>query len=990
MNVDRTTIASIALTVLLVTSALPSGIAGVVGTARADHDGSPVYTITQPGTSVCYEVNPYTASHPKMVPEVELREVEPYDGPGEPADVYGDFENPDWNGFESIESQMDYRYRNDTDPRPGEENVSMRGQIREYAPYLNDQFRWEPWEYGTYGKYNWSADGESHLFFYENPNGEVSLVVRHDRLYEETAISSHNPYNGIHGPGDGFFEPSPGGGTADWTFENLPSGEWAYIDDMYPRENIDDVYTDGSGTRYGHRNLAEKSDEFAPLRAFDGGYFDIHWQWGPGGTDGGAYRGFHNLAEGESVTIDAEFTGDIERWAVRNNVGHDDMDGEMLDLRMGEPVVIERGANCLDARVEADPGTVEAGQSVTFTADDSAEEYRWDFDGDGETDDTTPRAQVSHTYESAGNQQAAVTMVADGQTVTASTTVEVRAGEPPTADFTVEDDAGDSEYHVVGETITFDGSASSDNVALADSYEWRIDGTPETGQRVSRAFGSPGTYEVTLTVADRSGKTANVTKTVRIVAGDDPTARAAASPAEVEAGAPITLNGSASSDERGSVETYEWSAPGGDVTDADQNTPGASVTFPSPGEYRVNLTVTDNNGNTGTDGVAVTVTNASDPAIENYTVPSEVSAGETFDVSANATDNSDRALTYAWTFRQGGDADRREGANATYAFDGIGDATVQLVVEDAAGRTAATERIPVEVTDAPSARLSVPNRTRTGKTVTLDASNSTDSIGEIVEYRWDFDGNGTIDATTTANATVTHEYGSSGTYEPVVTVVDDDGNADEASARIEVESERKAATGGGGGGGGGSTSLGPPPVVTETERTGPNAFAIDVRNARGDEAVKADLPASAVADETGVRFRAIAVDLRSDDTHVVFESSASADPPEGAPALDSAGRTLAYLDLGASALDTGVENATVEFAVRRSALGALTSGDDVAVYRNATEWERLDARVVEATDDTYRIAATTDELGTLAVGANRPSRSPTPDWSAKSWRPVTT
>ncbi|NEU58035.1 PKD domain-containing protein [Halorussus sp. MSC15.2] len=970
MNVDRTTILSFGLTVLLVTSALPPGIAGLVGTASADHGDAPVYTVRQPGTNVCYEVQPYSYDHPKMVPEVEVRRDITY----EEADVKGSFRNPDWNGFESIESQMDYRYRNDTDPRPGPENVSYKGQISEYAPYLNTQFVHEGWEYATYGKYNWSADGESHLFFYENANGEVSLVVRHDRLYEETGTSSHYPYNGEYGPADGFLEPSPGGGTADWTFDDLPSGEWAYIDDMYPRAEIDDRYVDASGTQFGHRNLAEKNANYDRLSTFTGGYFDVHWTWGPGGTDGGAYRGFHNLQRGENVTIDAAFTGDIQRWAVRHNTGHDDMNGEMKNLQMDKPLVIERGARCLDANLNADRSPVEAGQSVTFTADEAAESYQWDYDGDGQVDENTTDHSVAHTYENASEKQATVTMVADGREVTASTTVEVKAGEPPTADFAVNDTAGDSQYHVVGESIAFDGSASSDNVALADGYEWRVNGSAKSGERVSHTFGAPGEYEVSLTVADRSGKTDNVTKTVTVVTQDDPTAEAAATPATVEAGAPITLDASASSDEHGSVESYSWSAPGGDVRDEDGGDPGASVTYGSAGDYQVELTATDNNGNADTDSVNVTVTNGSDPNITSHSVPSEVSVSETVEVSATATDNSDRSLNYTWTFSQSGTVAERYGPDASYQFDGTGAATVKLVVSDASGRAVSTGDISVDVVDRPNAELSVPDETRAGNEVTLDASNSTDQRSEITEYRWDFDGDGTAERTTdAANATVTHTYDSSGTYGPVVTVADDDGDTDNASATIEVKPEEKAAGGGGGGGGGGgSTSLGPPPVVTEVKQTGANTAVVDVRNGQSDETISAGLPTSEVAGQTGVTFRRVAVDIRSDDTHVAFESSASADPPENAAELTATDETLAYLGLDAKYLDTGVENATVEFTVNRSALGGLASGDDVAVYRYDAGWTRLDATVVESTGDAYRLRTTADGLGAFAVGANRP------------------
>jgi len=55
-------------------------------------------------------------------------------------------------------------------------------------------------------------------------------------------------------------------------------------------------------------------------------------------------------------------------------------------------------------------------------------------------------------------------------------------------------------------------------------------------------------------------------------------------------------------------------------------------------------------------------------------------------------------------------------------------------------------------------------------TVTLDASGSHDPDGSVVSYRWDFNGDGVVDLTTTTSV-VTHTYGT-GLWTPSVTVVD--------------------------------------------------------------------------------------------------------------------------------------------------------------------------------------------------------------------------
>jgi hypothetical protein len=88
---------------------------------------------------------------------------------------------------------------------------------------------------------------------------------------------------------------------------------------------------------------------------------------------------------------------------------------------------------------------------------------------------------------------------------------------------------------------------------------------------------------------------------------------------------------------------------------------------------------------------------------------------------------------------------------------------------------------------APLADFSVTSEApHPGETVTFDASISSDPDGEIVRYEWDFDGDGSVDAT---GAMVSYVFEEPGEYSVVLIVTDDEGNQDSAAKVIVVKPE---------------------------------------------------------------------------------------------------------------------------------------------------------------------------------------------------------
>ncbi|PSP91008.1 hypothetical protein BRC87_04420, partial [Halobacteriales archaeon QS_4_66_20] len=432
-------------------------------------------------------------------------------------------------------------------------------------------------------------------------------------------------------------------------------------------------------------------------------------------------------------------------------------------------------------------------------------------------------------------------------------TVDVRAypNEPPDASLSVETgDRGLDEYHIVGEQLTFDASNSTDRGGLSSTVQWDFgDGTTRSaGDRVTHSFDEPGTYEVTVEVSDTAGNNDTATRTVEIHEPDEdaPTARAAVEPQPVEAGAPFTLKANDSDDERG-IASYAWDLNGDGSGDVGGEQ--ATHSFGSAGTYNVTLTVADGGGNTNTTTVPVEVAPAEAPDIESVSIPERVTAGQQFELAADATDEG-RIAEYQWI--AGGEV-VATGQRATHTIssertDQFG-YQIQLRVVDAAGQANATapQTITVYPEDntPPNASLSAStDDTRVDETVTFDASNSTDEPHRAIDtYHWNFDGDNETDRSTD-EPVVEHSYDSQGTYNATVTVEDSSGNVDEATVRIEVDPEQQPKRGSGSGG---STSSGPPPVVKEVKQRDGSGATVDVRNARSENSVYASLPDNVAA-----------------------------------------------------------------------------------------------------------------------------------------------
>jgi len=154
------------------------------------------------------------------------------------------------------------------------------------------------------------------------------------------------------------------------------------------------------------------------------------------------------------------------------------------------------------------------------------------------------------------------------------------------------------------DTVTFDGSTSSDPDGTITAYNWDFgDGSSASGSSTTHVYTSQGTYTITLTVTDNAGLTD--TDIALVTVNNLPPVANAGLDKSGNVNESITFDGSASTDTTSDIPSliYEWSFGDG------QTALGKIVThsYQTQGIYTSTLTVTDNDVATASDIVIVTV-----------------------------------------------------------------------------------------------------------------------------------------------------------------------------------------------------------------------------------------------------------------------------------------------------------------------------------------------------------------------------------------------
>jgi PKD repeat protein len=248
--------------------------------------------------------------------------------------------------------------------------------------------------------------------------------------------------------------------------------------------------------------------------------------------------------------------------------------------------------------------------------------WLWDFgDGTGSSEQNP-----THKYSTAGTYTVKL-LVEDsaGATDIGLEEIIVRPpNRPPQADFTFS-----PANPAVTDTIQFnDRSTDPDGDETIVSWSWDFgDGTTSTAQNPTHTYSKAGTYTVKLKVTDNEGASDTTSKKVIVGGAGLPQADFSFSPENPKPGETVQFSDQ-SIDPDGEIVAWAWDFGDG-RTSSEQN---PSHKYAKRGTYTVRLTVTDNDGLTGTATKEITV-GKPQPTVSVHCYPNPASSQTTFKYS---------------------------------------------------------------------------------------------------------------------------------------------------------------------------------------------------------------------------------------------------------------------------------------------------------------------------------------------------------------------
>ena len=315
--------------------------------------------------------------------------------------------------------------------------------------------------------------------------------------------------------------------------------------------------------------------------------------------------------------------------------------------------------------------------------------------------------------------------------------------------------AGADRRVTVGDSVALDGSGSTDVDGDRLAFHWSLTLAPAGSEaalddpdavRPTFDVDRPGTYVAQLLVSD--GTAFSAADTVTIDTENVAPISNAGPDQSAYVGQLVALTGADSRDPDGAPVTFTWSfasRPAGSSAElTGAMTLGPAFTVDLPGEYVVQLIVSDGELASAPDTVTVTTRANTPPAANAGADVDDVAVGSEVVLNGSASSDADgHPLTYRWSLltRPTGSAAALSDPTVVFPYftaDVVGDYVAQLVVGDGLNESAPdtvlirTARPPVVANAGPDQVVD------TGTSVQLDGSGSSDTSGQLLTFQWRF------------------------------------------------------------------------------------------------------------------------------------------------------------------------------------------------------------------------------------------------------------
>lgn len=333
------------------------------------------------------------------------------------------------------------------------------------------------------------------------------------------------------------------------------------------------------------------------------------------------------------------------------------------------------------------------------------------------------------------------------------------------------------------------------------SYDWNFgDKSTGTSQIVSHTFEEKGRYDVILKVTKIDKKTGEETiDSYTVIVSIQNEALSAIIEADPQSGpAPlkVKLDAGKSEDPDGTIKTYEWDLDeDGEFDDATGKT--VEKEFTKIGKYKVSLRVVSSTEEFDVAEKEIIVEQAKLPEakIEIADNPTAFTTGVEYIFKSASTSPGGSIEKYEWDFGDGSKPQTTKTVSHAFTKEGTFDVTLKVVDEKeeeaeilmtiTVGSPQGTPKAKIQ-TDPVSVDGTVNLEGEVPFTIAFDATGSTDSDNNIVDYAWDFDDDGKDDK---FGAKATYTYALEGTYTARLKVIDADENIGAASLIIKVKSQ---------------------------------------------------------------------------------------------------------------------------------------------------------------------------------------------------------